>query len=164
MSTTSPNSEPKSVGERERIEALLPHRDPFLFVDRILEESDSRVLTEWYIAPELDCFRGHYPGQPLLPGVLISEFVFQTGALLIYLGSKDDRDHEGTPVMTRIEDARFKRMVLPGDTLRAEVKLEERLANARYLSGKVTRDGKLVARLRFVLAVAPPESESGSQG
>ena len=143
---------------RERVESLLPHRQPFLFVDRILEEGPDRVTTEWHVAPELDCFRGHYPGQPVLPGVLMTEFALQSGAILVYLSSPEDRGGPGLPVMTRIEDARFRRIVLPGDTLRAEVRLEERLANARYLSAKLSCGGQAVARLRFVLALAPPES------
>jgi len=147
---------------REEILSLLPHRDPFLFVDRIVERKDHTITCEWDITPELDCFRGHYPGQPILPGVLISEFVFQSGALLIYGSEPEHPDDPGAPVLTRIEDARFKRIVRPGVTLRVEVKLEERLANARYLSAKVTLldeagDRKTVARLRFVLAIAPVE-------
>jgi 3-hydroxyacyl-[acyl-carrier-protein] dehydratase len=138
---------------RAEIEALLPHRTPFLFVDRIVERGEGTILTEWDITPKLDCFRGHYPGQPVLPGVLISEFCFQSGALLIYGSSEADRKHPGVPVLTRIEDARFKKIVRPGETLRAEVRLEDSLANARYLSAKVTAGGKTVLRIKFALAV-----------
>lgn len=147
---------------REEILSLLPHRDPFLFVDRIVERKEGSITCEWDIRADLDCLRGHYPGQPILPGVMISEFVFQSGALLVYGSEPELQDDPGAPVLTRIEDARFKRIVRPGATLRVNVKHEERLANARYLSAKVTTldqagDKKTVARLRFVLAIAPAE-------
>ena len=71
-------------------------------------------------------------------------------SFLPYMG-----DTWGVPVLTRIEDARFKKIVRPGETLRAEVRLDERLAQARYLSAKVTSDGQTVVRMRFVLAITP---------
>ena len=69
--------------ERAAIEALLPHRDPFLLVDRIADRGEDWIETEWHVAEDLDVFRGHYPGNPILPGVLISEHCFQSAALLL---------------------------------------------------------------------------------
>ena len=149
---------------RAAIEALIPHRPPFLFVDRIVEASPTEVTTEWDISPELFAFQGHYPGEPVLPGVLITEFALQSGAILVYHADPEDQDAPGVPLMTRIEDARFKQIVRPGETLRAVVKLEDRLSQARFMSGKVTSNGKTVARLRFVLAVAPPPAASAPAG
>lgn len=137
-------------GGRREIEALLPHRDPFLFVDRIVERGDDAILTEWHVRPDLDCFRGHYPGQPILPGVLTSEFCLQSGALLVYASAR-----EGVPVATAIRDARFRSLVRPGETLRAAVRLDERVGPARYLSARVTSGERWVAQLAFTLAVAP---------
>lgn len=149
---------------RAAVEALIPHRPPFLFVDRILEAEPGRVVTEWDVSPDLFAFQGHYPGEPVLPGVLITESALQSGAILVYHADPDDRDAPGVPVMTRIEDARFRKIVRPGETLRIEVKLEERLAQARYMSAKVTSAGSAVARLRFVLAVAPPPAAGPEEG
>lgn len=142
---------------------FIPHRDPFLFVTRIVEHDGDQLVAEWDVPTDLACFEGHFPGQPVLPGVLISEFCFQAGAVLIYATSQDDQDAEGVPVLTRITDARFRQIVRPGTTLRAEVKLTERLQNARFVDAKVKgEDGKVVARLSCVLAVAPPQVEGSA--
>ena len=138
---------------RAEIEALLPHRDPFLFVDRIVERGEDTLATEWSVREDMDVFRGHYPGNPILPGVLIAEHCFQSGALLIYSGA-DSKDDAGTPVLTRIEDARYKRIVRPGDTLTTAVTLEDSLSNARFCSAVVRCGGQVVARLKFTLALA----------
>ena len=142
--------------DRSEIEALLPHRDPFLLVDRIVEEGDGQLSTEWHVPEDMPVFEGHYPGNPLLPGVMIAEHALQSGALLIYLGP-DSKADPGTPVLTRIEDARYRRMVRPGDTLATTVKLEEQVSSARYCSAVVRCEGAVVARLRFTLALAPGE-------
>ena len=77
-------SDPASrAAARAEIEARIPHRDPFLLVDRILERDERAIRTEWTVPPDADFFRGHYPGEPLLPGVLATEFVVQSGALLV---------------------------------------------------------------------------------
>ncbi|MEL6907411.1 MAG: 3-hydroxyacyl-ACP dehydratase FabZ family protein [Planctomycetota bacterium] len=134
---------------------FIPHRAPFLFVSRVVEHDGDRLVAEWDVPEDLFAFEGHFPGEPVLPGVLISEFCFQSGAVLIYATSEDDREASGVPVLTKITDARFRQIVRPGATLRAEVKLTERLSNARYVDAKVTdSDGKTVVRLSCVLAVA----------
>ena len=133
-----------------------PTGRPSLFVTRVVEHEGERIVTEWDVPEDLFAFEGHFPGEPVLPGVLISEFCFQSGAILIYATSQEDQDSVGVPVLTRITDARFRKIVRPGETLRAEVTLTERLSNARYVTAKVTSDGKAVLRLQCVLAVAPP--------
>jgi len=141
---------------RSRIEALLPHREPFLFVDEIVEEGEDGLSASWRVPEDLDAFRGHYPGNPVLPGVLIAEHCFQVGALLIYT-TEEDGGSEGTPVLARIEDARFRRIVRPGETLATRVSLRERLANARYLTAQVHCGAERVARIDFALALAAEE-------
>ena len=136
---------------------FIPHRPPFLFLSRIVEHEGDRVVAEWDVPEDLPAFEGHFPGEPVLPGVLISEFCFQAGAALIYATNPADREAEGVPVLTKIEDARFRKIVRPGETLRAAVEMTERVANARFVDAKVTAaDGKTVVRLRCVLAVASP--------
>ena len=132
--------------------AALPHRPPFLFVDRIVERTQSSIVTEWDVRPDLECFRGHYPGHPVLPGVLICEFAFQTAAIFFDDPRAKEAEPGSVPVVARIEEARFKKIVQPGETLRAQVKLEDSLQNARYLSARVTSGDKLVLRSKFTVA------------
>lgn len=137
---------------------FIPHRPPFLFLTRIVEHDGDSLVAEWEVPEDLFAFEGHFPGEPVLPGVLISEFCFQAGAALIYATSEEDRGAAGVPVLTKIEDARFRQIVRPGATLRAAVTITERMANARFVEAKVTgADGKVVVRLRCTLAVAPPQ-------
>jgi len=130
--------------------SAIPHRPPFLLVDEIVEVSRDRIVTTRYVDPDFDFFRGHYPNQPVMPGVLICESCFQSGALLMAhrVGAFDAED--GIPVLTRIKDARFRSIVRPGDTLRIEVSLDEALDNAYYFTGRVTCEDLPVLRISFV--------------
>lgn len=137
----------------DEILAAIPHRAPFLFVDRVVERADGRLVTEWTVPPDADFLRGHYPGRPLVPGVLLCESAFQAGAILCVGDERDATPDGAVPVLTRIGDARFKRMVGPGDTLRCEVTLDQRVGPARYLTARLSCAGKSVLRVQFVVAV-----------
>ncbi len=133
-----------------QITNLIPHRDPFLWVDKIIEETPNSLVAEKHIPVDLDVFRGHYPGNPILPGVLLCEAVFQTGALLIArIISQDDTNIPGVPVITKISSARFKRPVKPESTLRIEVKLAETVSSVYFFKGTVRVNAKVVLRLDF---------------
>ncbi len=135
---------------------LIPHRPPFLWVDRMLEHDESYLLTEKYIPEDLDVFEGHYPDHPILPGVLLCEALFQTGALLIALLTKESKDPGvGVPVLTRIEGVRFKRPVGPGDTIHMKVHLKEYLSNAWFLKGTLRVNGKVAVQVDFACILAP---------
>ena len=139
----------------------LPHRPPFLFVDEIVQLDTKRIVTKTYIDPAADFFRGHYPGQPVMPGVLLCECCFQAGALLIvhHKGGWDWSD--GMPVLARISDERFKQIVLPGQTIVAEVTLDDVLDRAYVLSGRVTVDDKIAVRVSFSCMLAGGREEAG---
>lgn len=146
----------------DEIRAAIPHREPFLFVTRIVEREPNRIVTEWLVPHDADFFRGHYPGRPLVPGVLICESAFQAGAILCATDERDAVPEGAVPVLTKIGDARFKRMVGPGETLRCEVMLDERVGPARYMKAKLTCGGELVLRVEFVVAVTHAKSEQGA--
>jgi 3-hydroxyacyl-[acyl-carrier-protein] dehydratase len=137
----------------DEIRSTLPHREPFLFVDRVVERGPGRLATEWRVPPEADFLRGHYPGRPIVPGVLICESAFQSGALLCAQEAEDSPAPGAVPVLAKIGDARFKRMVAPGETLRCDVALDERVGEVRYMTAKVTCASELVLRVKFVVSV-----------
>lgn len=144
------------------IRDAIPHRPPFLFVDQIVEQDEDRIVVEWTLDPELDFFRGHYPGRPITPGVLLCECAIQAGAILCAGDDRDATPEGAVPVLTRLGDARFKRMVEPGDTVRVEVTLTERVGPARYMKAKVTRGNELVLRLAYTVAVAQAPAGRGA--
>ena len=141
---------------RQQIHDAIPHRDPFLLVDQIVARTENRIeCTKTFTGSE-DFFAGHYPGYPLVPGVLLCEAAMQAGAILL---SDKLAEAEGkVPVATRMNDVRFKRMVRPGETLSMEVELVEQLAGAFFLKAKVTVDGKVAVRFEFACTAAPAAS------
>jgi 3-hydroxyacyl-[acyl-carrier-protein] dehydratase len=137
----------------DAIRSAIPHREPFLFVDRIVERGPGRIVTEWDVPRDAPFLRGHYPGRPVVPGVLICESAFQSGALLCALEPGLGGAPGSIPVLTKIGDARFKRMVEPGETLRIETELTDRVGAARYMSARVFCSGASVLRVEFVVAL-----------
>ena len=140
---------------RDEIEQLIPHRDPFLWIDEVISSSDSKLSARKLVPADLDVFQGHYPGKPVLPGVLICEAIFQTGALLI--ATKIDADNEKVPVVTRLNNVQFRRVVKPGETLDLEVEITETVSQAFFLKGKASVDGKVSVRLEFACTAASIE-------
>ena len=128
---------------------LIPHRRPFLFVDEVVELSADRIVTAVKADPEADFFTGHYPGNPLMPGVLICECAFQAGALLVAHRLDETARSAATPVLTRIKEAKFRQIVRPGQALKVEGVLDDELDGAYFLTGRVSVDGKLALRVEF---------------
>lgn len=136
----------------EEIKHCIPHRDPFLWLDEVTEISERHIVARKYLAPDLPVFQGHYPNFPVFPGVLQCEACFQASAVLI---SRIIQTPSGeVPVVTRLTNTQFRRMIRPGDTLQIEVELVERLSKAFCLKGKVSVEGKVTARLEFVCTTA----------
>jgi 3-hydroxyacyl-[acyl-carrier-protein] dehydratase len=138
----------------EQILKAIPHRPPFLFVDKVIELTDTKIRAAKEISPEEPFFKGHYPGNPIMPGVLICESIFQTGAIL--LSSIIGDIGKGTPVLTRINNAKFKNMVRPGAVLELEAELVEKVGNAFFMKGKATSEGKTVVTVEFAVSLALP--------
>jgi 3-hydroxyacyl-[acyl-carrier-protein] dehydratase len=138
--------------DQQAIYEAIPHREPFLWIDEIVERTGTRIVCRKTFSGEEDFFLGHYPGRPVVPGVILCEAAIQAGAILLgqQLAECDGR----MPVVTRIKDARFKRIVRPGETIRIEVDFEERLADAFFLKARVEVDGAVAARLEFACTAA----------
>jgi 3-hydroxyacyl-[acyl-carrier-protein] dehydratase len=137
---------------QEIILAAIPHRPPFLLVDEIVERSDSKIIGTKRFTGEEDFFKGHYPEFPLVPGVLLCEAAMQCGAVLLSRIIGENRNK--IPVATRMNDVRFKQMVRPGETIRMEVELVERLADAFFMKAKVTVENRVAVRFEFACALA----------
>lgn len=145
----------------EAIQSAIPHREPFLLIDEILEEQENRIVCRKQLSGDEFWFAGHYPDFPLMPGVLLCEAALQAGAVLL---AHRVPGAAGVPVATRIGDVRFKQMVRPGEAITIEVELNERLSNAFYLTARITSGEKIAARLTFACTMAevPGENENAS--
>lgn len=145
----------------DEIKRCIPHREPFLWLDEVLEITDTHIVCNKQLSADLPVFVGHYPKFPVFPGVLQCEACFQAGAVLI---SRMVEVPAGqVPVVTRVNNVQFRRMIRPGDTIEIRVDFTERLANAYCMKGKVTVDGQVTARLEFICATAPIDSSSGNE-
>ena len=132
------------IGYHE-IAALLPHRFPFQFIDRVLEFEDGvRIVAHKNVSINEPFFRGHFPEQPLMPGVLICEALAQAGALLAHR-STDGVAPGRVCVLAGLDRARFRRPVLPGDQLHLEVTLLKRHRPLWKMRGMVRVDGHVTA-------------------
>jgi 3-hydroxyacyl-[acyl-carrier-protein] dehydratase len=139
----------------DAIKSAIPHREPFLLVDEIVEQSVARIVCRKRFTGDEFWFRGHYPGFPLTPGVLLVEAAMQAGAILLSQHANDAKS--GVPVATRINNVKFKTMVRPGDTITMEVDLVEQLADAFFLNAKVTVGDKTAATFDFACKMAQPQ-------
>ena len=144
----------------EEIHRRIPHRPPFLFIDEILEITEISAKASLSVRPDFPFFEGHYPGNPIMPGVLLCESVFQTGAVFLadYLDNQSLKDDQITPVLSRIRDARFKRMVLPGDQVEISVLLKEHMGQFYNLTGEIKNKGKTALTISFALALVKNEA------
>lgn len=153
------NLEPgKSVLEVDEIMALLPHRYPFLMVDRLVDikPGDSAVAIK-NVSFNEEFFQGHFPGKPVMPGVLIVEAMAQGAAA--FTSYTENLDVEGKVVLFMgVDKARFRKPVVPGDQLRIKVRTARARPPVWRFEGEATVDGKLVAEASYSAMLAPMPS------
>jgi len=137
------------------IRQILPHRYPFLLVDRILELEPERIVGIKQVTNNEPFFQGHFPDFPVMPGVLIVEAMAQTAGVLV-LKSIPDRASK-LVLLVAVENARFRRPVVPGDTLRMEMKVLKKKASVAKMAGVATVDGLVVAEVEVMCKLADKE-------
>lgn len=139
--------------EKIVLEAI-PHRPPFLFVDCVKELSGERIIAERKIRSEEFYFKGHYPQFPIMPGVLLCESVFQTAGIFLAEKLKSDPSlRTKIPVLVRVAETKFKRMVYPEDTISLEANFIESLKGFYFFKGSVRKNEQLVLTTEFSLSL-----------
>jgi 3-hydroxyacyl-[acyl-carrier-protein] dehydratase len=141
----------------ETILANIPQREPFLFIEKIVDRSENTITTSKLLTGKEDFFQGHFPGSPVFPGVLMCEAVFQTGALLMALKGEGAGGNKKA-LVTRIQGAKFKNMAKPGDELHITVDFVEMLANAAFMKGKITANNKTIMNIEFAATLVENEN------
>ncbi len=137
------------------IERLLPHRYPFLLVDRVLEfERNKCVLAYKNVSCNEPFFTGHFPGHPVMPGVLVVEALAQAGGVLTQLSRDPSELGKDTFYLVKVDNAKFSRMVVPGDRLELEVELKRRIRNMAQYVGIARVDGEQAACAEILCAAA----------
>ncbi len=135
----------------QEIMAIIPHRYPFLLIDRVLElEPGARAVAEKLVSANEPHFAGHFPGNPIMPGVLIVEALAQTGAV----AALSLPEHRGKlAVFAGIDECRFRRVVRPGEALRLEVSVEKFRRGVGKARGRATVEGDLACEAGLLFAI-----------
>ncbi len=137
----------------EQIQAILPHRYPFLMIDRILEvEEGKRAIGIKNVTINEEFFNGHFPGYPVMPGVLIVEALAQVGAVAML---QKEENKGRLAFFAGIDNCRFKRQVTPGDTLRLEVEITRLRGSIGKGKARATVDGEIACETEITFALGP---------
>src|SRR5579859_6529574 len=144
--------------EINQIRRILPHRYPIQLVDRIVELEAERIVGIKNVTANEPFFAGHFPDFPVMPGVLIVEAMAQTAGVLV-LKTIADRDSK-LVLLVSIDYARFRKPVVPGDTLRLEMTVVKRKASVAKMAGRATVDGQLVAEAEVMCKLADKDDKA----
>ncbi len=140
---------------------FLPHRYPFLLVDRIDEvEADVRIRATKNVTWNEPYFQGHFPGDPVMPGVLQLEALAQAAAILGYKSQPELKKHGGGVLLMGLDKVRFRRKVVPGDVLTLEVTVTQRRGTTWKVQGQASVDGERAAEAQILAAFVGPDALS----
>lgn len=142
----------RSASELAALLRRLPHRYPFLMVDRVLELDESRVLALKNVSIDEPFFNGHFPGRPVMPGVLIVEALAQASGLLLGLSGTHAAREDRIFYLAKVDNARFLKPVVPGDQLRLEVQLKRLLRGMGIFTASAVVDGSPAATCELMCA------------
>ncbi len=146
----------------DRIMELLPHRYPFLLVDKVLEtEGGTHLVAIKNATFNEPFFQGHFPGYPVMPGVLQIEMIAQAAGLMV-LSGKEESTADSDTILMSVENAKFRRLVQPGDQLRIETKLISSRRTMAKVSGVVTVDGEVATEATMMFILVPKASRDGT--
>ncbi|MGH9520960.1 MAG: 3-hydroxyacyl-ACP dehydratase FabZ [Terriglobales bacterium] len=149
---------PKMPMDVVEIQRILPHRYPFLMIDRVTEvERMKRIVAIKNVTVNEPWFHGHFPGHPLMPGVLIIEAMAQAGGVLLLMDVPDRASK--IVVFTGIDDAKFRRHVVPGDTVRFEVEVAQWRSRAGKMEGKAYVGDKLACEATLSCMLVPKRND-----
>lgn len=140
--------------DQEAIKKIIPHRDPFILVDEVLEMTDSSIIAQKHVTGDEYFFAGHFPGMPVMPGVLVIEALAQAGAIVAL--SKPENSGK-IAVFTGIDKVRIRKSVFPGDMIKLQVTLTRQRGPIGFGDVKATVDGKLAVsgEIMFAIVTAP---------
>lgn len=137
----------------ERIQAMLPHRYPFLLVDRVIDFTAGKRLTALKnVTANEPHFQGHFPGHPVMPGVLIIEALAQASGLLVFLSAEQKRASQPLYYLVKVDNAKFTQLVVPGDQLILEVELKRMIRKMGLFVCRALVAGKQVAEAELLCA------------
>ena len=156
MNKTAPkiNFNKPPIYDKEKIKTILPHRDPFLFIDEIRDIGEDFIIGVKFVKPDEEYFKGHFPGEPVMPGVLQLETMAQTGGVLILSTVKNPEDY--LTFFMKIDNAKFKQKVIPGDTIIFKLTLISPIRRGLcHMRGVGFVDDKIVVEADLLAQIAP---------
>lgn len=166
-STPAPGVSPVVAGQKtldiREIMSIIPHRYPFLLIDRVIDiERKTRIVAIKNVTINEPQFQGHFPDYPIMPGVMTIESMAQAGAALLLTEYTDEERESKLMVFTGIEGAKFRKPVVPGDTLRIEVTVINWRSTAVKMKGVATVEGKMVSEATFTAALVPRQKKEAA--